>query len=137
MKVDGYTPLEAGAVAKLEYKLPYGDLSITVRHGNARHDKKFAKALNEHQDWVARQERLGSDDDEDTAKRFLEFLYDHLVVDWSTTVKSGGKAIKATRDNFVALLSTPALDRAAALFFEDVSDKRHFRPKTEEQDTKN
>lgn len=60
-----------------------------------------------------------------------------VVLKWSTTAKSGGKAIEATDDNFVALMQTQAFRRAFQVFQEDCSDLANFRAKQEEGIAKN
>ena len=137
MKVDGYTPIDTDQAREFEYRLEYGVISVTSRMADARHNKQFAAALKDHQDWVDREEQFGGGDDVEIAKRFLGVLYDHVVVSWTTTIKSGGKKITSKRENFVALLSTPACDKAAMQFFKDISEERNFRAKTVEEDAKN
>ncbi len=137
MKVDGYTPIASDVTREFEYRLKFGVIRITSRMADARHDKKFAATLKDHQDWVERADQLGGGDDLEIAKRFLGILHDHVVVSWTTTIKSDGKKIASNRENFIALLSTPACDRAAMQFFKDSSEERHFRAKSSEEDAKN
>ena len=82
---------------------------------NVRHNKKAALALKEHQEWVEKQEQLaGGPDDLEMARRFLALLYDHVVVEWRTTIAAKKKPVSRTATKKkVAARKVPARRKAA------------------------
>lgn len=143
MKIDGYTAPDPKIATEqgvdFIYDLPkIGSIKIQSRTLNARHNPAFGAAYKKHSDWVDKQTRLGGDiDDKETAKRLIEIMYDSGVIRWSTTIKSEGKVIEPTRENFIALMTSDACFRVAAEYLAEASQDEHFRPKTQEEDAKN
>jgi hypothetical protein len=139
MKIDGYTPpskevaLEQGVT--FVYPTEYGEIRITSKMAG-RENFAFRTAMSNFDQWATRRKKMTKGGvDEEADRRLAGILYDHLVIEWSTTIKSGGKEIAASRENFIELAMTPAPKIAAAFqsFMEDARDEEHFRPLSAEE----
>jgi hypothetical protein len=131
LQIDGYVKpdtaiaLEQGV--SFEYPTKYG--TITIRSKLAGRDNtRFRLAMQNHQQWQQRRKNLDVKDDDEADKRFLGVVYDNLVIAWSTTIKSGGKDLEPTRDNFVALLASDACSKVLSVYLQDAGDEELFRP---------
>ena len=140
MQIDGFVPadktiaLEEGVT--FHYATPYGDVTVISKiagDDNEEFTQAFVKLSQRH----GREAKLGQ---VDHGKQFADIirLYGSTVVlRWSTTAKSGGKAIEPTIDNFVSIMEGPAFRRVFSLFQEDCGDLANFRKAQEEEAVKN
>lgn len=140
MQIDGFVPadktiaLEEGVT--FDYKTPYGSVTIISKLAgdeNEEFSQGFVKLSQRH----ARERKLG---DVDPNKQFTDIIRLYatsVVLRWSTTAKSGGKAIEGTTDNFVALMESQAFRSVFSLFQEDCSDLANFRKAAEDEAAKN
>lgn len=142
MNIDGFIPADPAIAQQqgvdFEYDLDFGQIHIRSKSLNLRGNPQFAMAFKVHSDWMERRKNLSSKvTDKEAESRFLGMMYDHGVIDWSTTIKSDGKAIEATRQNFIDLLGSDACSKVALVYFQDATDDTNFRPVTKEEDAKN
>lgn len=141
LKIDGYSApdkeiaLDQGV--SFTYELPYGDIIIRSRMAG-RDNVGFRLAMQNFEQWSARRRNLSKGKiDEEADRRFIGLLYENLVIDWSTTIKSDGKAIQSTRDNFIDLLMSDACRNVVSVFMADAGDEQNFRPLSDEEAEKN
>ncbi len=131
MKIDGYIPasleiaLEQGVT--FTYPTAYGDILIRSKMAG-RDNVAFRLAMQNFDQWMGRRRNLtkGTIDNE-ADERLIGIVHDHLVIAWSTTVKSEGKEIAPTRENFISLLSSPATAGVLNLYMGDAADEDNFR----------
>lgn len=134
--IDGYTPpstevaLEQGVT--FEYELPFGTISIRSKMAS-RENTKFRIAMQNHANWAERRKNLGNTADKAAEEKFVGLAYDTLVIDWSTTIKSEGKPIEATKENFVALMTSSACSKVFNVYLQDAGDEEHFRAVTADE----
>lgn len=135
--IDGYVPadktiaLEQGV--SFVYPTRYGDITIRSRLAD-RNNAQFRLAMQNHTQWSQRRKNVTKGQiDHEADDRFIGLVHDTLVIAWSTTIKSGGKAIEPTRANFVDLLKSPATRGVLELLLEDASDEDHFRAETADE----
>jgi hypothetical protein len=138
LKIDGYvapsTDTALGQGVTFVYPTPYGEISIRSKLAG-RTNTKYRLAMTTFTEWQQRRKNLnkgGSDDEAD--ERLIGIIHDHLVIDWSTTIKSDGKEIAPTRENFIALLSSDACSQVLPVYLQDASDESYFRPQAVEED---
>jgi len=142
MKIDGYVPPDP-AIAQQQgvdfvYEMDWGTINIRSKSLNLRGNPQFAMAFKTHSDWMERRKNLSNKvSDKEAEGRFLGIMYDHGVIAWSTTIKSDGKAIESTRQNFIDLLSSDACSKVALVYFQDASDDANFRPVDKDADIGN
>ena len=136
-KVDGYIPaspevaLEQGV--SFDYPTEYGDITIRSKIAG-RDNAPFRMAMQGFNQWMERRRNLMRGKiDTDADERMAGIIYDHLVISWSTTIKSGGQEIKPTRDNFISLLTSPACSNVLAVYMQDAGDEEFFRPVSDEE----
>ena len=142
LKIDGYVAPDPHVAQEqgvnFEYETDFGWIYIRSKSLNLRGNPQFAMAFKTHSDWMDRRKNLSNKvSDKEAESRFLGIMYDHGVIAWSTTIKSEGKAIEATRQNFIDLLGSDACSKVALVYFQDASDDANFRPVTKEEDAKN
>lgn len=136
LQIDGYQApdkeiaLEQGV--SFQYPTKYGEITIRSKLAG-RDNTRFRLAMQNHQQWQQRRKNLDVKDDDEADKRFIGLVYDNLVIAWSTTIKSGGKPIEATRDNFVALLSSDACSKVLSVYLQDAGDEELFRPLSDQE----
>lgn len=136
MIIDGYTPPSTEVAfdqgVSFEYPTSYG--TVTIRSKLAGRDNvKYRLAMRTYNEWVDRRRNLDSTDDKEAERRFVSIVHDTIVIDWSTTIKSGGQEIEATKENFVALMTAPATSNVFGVFLRDASDEKHFKSLTDEE----
>lgn len=136
LKIDGYVKPDAAIAldqgVTMDYQTKYG--VITIRSKMAGRDNaKFRLAMQNHNSWMQRRKSLDVRDDKEADERFLGIVHDNLVIAWSTTIKSDGKEIAPTRDNFIALLSSDACSNVLAVYLQDAADEDLFKPLTEDE----
>lgn len=140
MIIDGYSPPDP-AIAQEQgveflYELPFG--SITIRSKMAgRENTKFRLAMQNHQQWAERRKNLGNSVDKAAEEKFTALVHDTLVLSWSTTIKSDGKEIAPTRENFVSLMTSQACSKVLSIYLSDAGDEEHFRALTAEEVSEN
>lgn len=140
MQIDGFVPVDRAIALEegvtFHYKTPYGDVTIISKIAgdeNEEFTQAFVKLSQRH----GREAKLGQIDPVKQFGDIIRLYASTVVLRWSTTAKSGGKAIETTDDNFVALMEGPAFRRVFSLFQEDCSDLANFRKVQEEEATKN
>jgi hypothetical protein len=142
MKIDGYKPIDSKIALKegttFSYETPYGNITIIARIAsdeNTGLSSAFLKSTEEN----AKKKRLGTYSLEAYYKDMLAIYAEHVVIKWTTTIKSEGKVIQPTRENFVDLFSSQVKEIRAAftMFQEDCSNAENFRAQFEEELTKN
>ncbi len=141
LTIDGYVaPQETVALhsgTTFVYPTPYGEITIRSKLAG-RTNTKYRLAMTTFTEWQQRRKNLnkgGADDEAD--ERLIGIVHDHLVIDWSTTIQSDGKEIAPTRDNFIALLVSPACPNVLSVYLSDAADEAHFRPETVAEDAGN
>lgn len=136
LQIDGYVKPDKDIAlhqgVTFEYPTKHGEFRITARLAG-RDNVKWRLAMKVHNEYLERRRNLDSLDDKESERRFLGIVYDNLVIDWSTTVKSDGHEIEATKENFVELMSHPATSNVLSVFLRDASDETHFRPISDEE----
>jgi len=148
MQIDGWKPVDKAIALDqgVDFEYPVesldgthlGDIHVRGRTLNARDNPRWAAAFKVHHDWMQRRQSLSSKgSDEEAERRFLGLVYDHGVIEWSTTLKSGGKPIEPSRQNFIDLMMSDACQKIALVLFQDLADSRNFRPVDPEEDAKN
>lgn len=142
MQIDGYVPADPKIATEqgvtFVYPTDYGEITIRAKALHVRLNPQFGAAFKQYHDWMEMRDGLTSaGGDTEGSRRFVGLMYDHSVIAWETTIQSGGKAIKPTRENFIDLMTSPACERVALVFFKDAANERHFRPVTGEEDAKN
>lgn len=140
MIIDGFVPVDRAIALEegvtFHYATPYGDVTIISKiagDDNEEFTQAFVKLSQRH----VRESKLGNNDPVKSFSDIIRLYASTVVLRWSTTAKSGGKAIETTDDNFVALMETPAFRRVFALFQEDCGDLANFRKAQEEEAAKN
>lgn len=140
MKIDGFEPadpkiaLEEGVT--FSYKTKYGDIVIIAKlagDDNSEFTSRWTKMIERHE----RERRLGTTDATTQFRDIIRIFADTVVIKWSTTVQSEGKAIQPTPENFVDLMASQACRSVFSLFQTDVSDLANFRAEQEEGTAKN
>lgn len=140
MQIDGFVPAD-DKIAFIEgttfvYDTPYGNVTIIAKlagDGNEGFTQAFAKLSQRHD----REQRLGNIKPDKQFSDIVRLYGEEVVIKWSTTIKSGGKAVEATLDNFVDLLSSQPIRGVFAMFQSDCGDLANFREKQEEDIAKN
>lgn len=140
MKIDGFVPADDKIAfhegTTFHYPTKYGDITIVAKlagDGNNGFTEGFAKLSQKH----AREEALGALKPEKHFSDIISLYGEEVVIRWSTTIKSEGKVIESTLENFVELLSSPALRGVFQMFQRDCGDLDNFRQKQEEEVVKN
>jgi hypothetical protein len=142
MKIDGYKPVDSKIALKegttFNYETPYGNITIIARIAsdeNVGLSTAFLKITEDN----AKKKKLGTYTIEGYYKDMLSVYAEHVVIKWSTTIKSEGKVIQPTVQNFIDLFSSPVKEIRAAfsMFQEDCSNADNFRAQFEEELTKN
>lgn len=138
LKIDGYVPPSTDTALSqgvtFVYPTPYGEITIRSKLAG-RTNTKYRLAMTQFTEWQQRRKNLnkgGADDEAD--ERLIGIVHDHLVIDWSTTIKSDGTEIVPTRENFIALLMSPACPNVLSVYLSDAADEAHFRPETVSED---
>lgn len=135
-QVDGYEKPDSNIAlhegVSFVYPTKYGEITIRSKMAG-RENVKFRLAMQNHQQWSQRRKNLDAKDDDEADRRFLGMVYDNLVISWSTTVKSGGKVIEPTRDNFIGLLSSDACGKVLSVYLQDAGDETLFKPLSDEE----
>lgn len=134
LKIDGYVPPSADQGVTFVYPTPYGDITIRSKLAG-RTNTKYRLAMTTFTEWQQRRKNLnkgGADDEAD--ERLIGIVHDHLVIDWSTTIKSEGVEITPTREHFISLLMSPACPNVLSVYLSDAADEAHFRPETVAED---
>lgn|GEM_PF-6569249 len=106
LKLDGYRKTDpdlaysAGVEKTYRVPAPYGPKG---RGAIIRAVIKYSGAGNvEYRDAVS--EIVATmEDGVERGRAVTAALYDHCIVEWSTTIQSGGKSLEGTRENFLAL----------------------------------
>ena len=142
MKIDGYIPVDQKIAldqgVTFDYELDFGTITIRSRTLSMADNPKFAMAFTQHQKWMERRQNLSSKlSDKEAEERFLGMLFDHGVIAWETSIKSDGKAIEPTRENFIELMRTPACRKVAVVYMQDAGDDANFRPAEKQDDVGN
>lgn len=136
LQIDGYTaPDKEIALSQgvtFDYPTQYGDITVTTKLAG-RDNVKWRLAMKVHNEWLDRRRNLDTSDDKEAERRFLSIVHDHLVLSWSTTIKSGGQEIEPTKENFIALMTAPATSKVINVFLQDAADEKHFRPLSDEE----
>lgn len=137
MEIDGYTPPDKGVALEqgvtFTYPTSYGDVIIRSKIAG-RDNAQFRVAMQTFNQWMERRRNLSKGSlDTEADERFAGILYDHLVINWSTTIKSGGQEIKPTRENFIALLTSRPCADVLTAFMQDAGDETHFRPVSDDE----
>lgn len=134
LKIDGYVApdkeiaLETGRT--FEYTLNFGKIVITSKMAG-KANFAWRNAINNYQQWKERRDSLRNGGvDAEADDRFAKAVYDHLVISWSTTIKSDGRPIEPTRDNFVELMTSDACARVLTVYLQDANDETLFRAVT-------
>lgn len=137
MKIDGYVKpdreiaLNQGVTFKYETK--YGVLTIVSKMAG-KDNVRFRLAMDQYNSWQARRKAINnSADDVEADKKLLGVVYDNLVISWSTTIKTDGKEIAPTRENFIGLMAEQAMVPVFGVFMADAADTENFRPLSEEE----
>lgn len=140
MQIDGFVPaddkiaLQEGVT--FHYPTSYGDVTIIAKMAgdiNEGFTQAFAKLSQRHD----REHRLGNLKPEKQFTDIIRLYGEEVVIRWSTTIKSGGKAIEANLDNFVDLMASVPVRGVFSMFQTDCSDLANFRAKQEEDIAKN
>lgn len=140
MKIDGFVPADDKIAFQegttFNYPTKYGEITIIAKlagDGNEGFTEAFTKISERHQ----REQALGAYVPEKAMKDFVRLYGEEVVIRWSTTIKSEGKVIQPDIDNFVDLLSSPAVRAVFSMFQRDCGDLDNFRKKQEEDTVKN
>ena len=140
MKIDGFIPADPKIAyeegSTFTYETKYGDVVVIAKmagNDNEAFSQNYQKVMERHE----RESRLGNTDANKMFRDLAGLYHDTVIIKWSTTVKSGGKAISSTRENFVDLITTDAMRPVWGLFIEDVSNLANFQAKQEEDTAKN
>lgn len=140
MIIDGFVPADEKIALRegvtFHYETQYGDITIIAKLAgdiNEGFTQAFAKLAQRHD----REDRLGNLKPEKRFADIIRLYGEEVVIKWSTTIKSGGKAIEPTLENFVDLLSSAPVRAVFSLFQSDCADLSHFREKQEEDIAKN
>jgi hypothetical protein len=142
MKIDGFTPPDRKVAYEqgvdFVYDLEFG--TIKIQSKMMRNNPQFQAAYKGYDDWLKKQDSLSygkQADDEEVARRLAGILYDGGVIRWSTTIKSGGRAIEPTRENFIDLMSAEPCRDVLAVYLRDALDLHNFRAVSREEEEKN
>lgn len=140
MKIDGFVPADEKIAFQegvtFHYPTKYGDITIIAKmagDGNNGFTEGFTKLSQKH----AREDALGALKPEKQFSDFVALYADEVVIRWSTTIKSEGKPVEATIDNFVELMSSQPIRHVFQMFQRDCGDLDNFRRKQEEDIVKN
>lgn len=139
-QIDGYVPADPSIALNegttFDYATPYGNITIVARIAS-KDNLPFARAYRKINKQHQREDSLGETNVEKQNADLAGCYFDTVVMRWSTTVKSGGKDIAPSRENFVNLLTSDALAYVLVEFMGDVSKVANFRAKAEEDAEKN
>lgn len=140
LKIDGYKPADKKIATELgttfHYPTPYGDITMIAKMAG-RDNKRFVRAFQKLQRRHTTEENRGVDNTERQNRDYAECYFDHVVIGWSTTVKSDGVEVTATRENFIDLMVSEALSYVFLEFMKDVAKADNFREVEEEAAAKN
>jgi len=140
LKIDGYTPADKKIATELgttfHYRTPYGEITIIAKM-TGRDNKPFVRAFQKLQRLHTGQENRGEDNAEQQNRDYAECYHDHVVIRWSTTVKSDGVELQATRENFVDLMTSEALGPVFVEFMREAAKADNFRAVEEQAAAKN
>ncbi|MCW2309742.1 hypothetical protein [Rhodobium gokarnense] len=141
MKIDGYVPVDQKIAGEdgvtFEYDLGFGMIRIRSKSLSGHDNPQFRIAMKAYSERQERRKKLGSEADKDLARQLAGIVYDTGVLSWSTTIKSDGAVIAATRENFIDLMTDRACERAFDVFIGDATDEQNFRAVPREEDAKN
>lgn len=141
MKIDGYVEADENLALKkgalLKYKTRYGMLEARVKHTGTI-NKAFQEGLAKHQMHVKTSQQHGYKlSAEEEFELLVELYLDHVILSWSTEIKSDGKPIEATNANFIELMKNDQLSRIFLTIMEDAQNMDLFTRLEEEKTAKN
>lgn len=140
LKIDGYKPADKKIATELgttfHYPTPYGDITMIAKM-TGKDNKPFVRAFSKLQRRHTTEENRGVDNVERQNRDYAECYHDHVVMRWSTTVKSDGKELEPTRENFIDLMVSDALSYVFVEFMKDVAKAENFRAVEEDVAAKN
>ena len=141
MKIDGYTPpdpkfaLETGV--EFKYPTDYGDFWILAK-SSGRENVDFQKAAEALEHRRSIQAKTGYKPGvEARAAETVDIWFDHVIIDWSTTVKSGGKKIEPTKENFIEIMTDDLFINVFLALTTDCASAANFVAEVEEDTKKN
>ncbi len=141
MKIDGYIPpdphIATEVGVELEYSTKFGKVHIRAR-STGKDNTEFRKAAEKLNRRREIQAKTGySPPAEELLFDTLGLWHDTVVMSWTTTIQSGGKEIKPSRDSFIALLSSDPLLPIFSMLVDDCADASNFTKQADEDAAKN
>lgn len=141
MKIDGYEPADPEVAieigVELEFETEFGSFNFRAK-STGRDNVGFKIASEKLANIRAVREKTGFKQDTTAGlKETLAIWYDHVILNWATTVKSDGKPVKNTRDNFLEVL---AMAPFVAVFIEltkECENESNFVKQAEAEAVKN
>lgn len=141
MKIDGYTPINPKIASEigveLEYPTKHGKFNIRAKMAGD-HNSQYEKAIAKYNAAMVLRKKSGIElNAEEDYKEMLAIWNDTVIIDWSTTVKSEGRAISPNKENFIKLMLMPPFRGVYLLFTEDASNYQNFNAEVVEDAAKN